>query len=75
MVVEGSIYFDQQTWLMVKIILAVIIGTLLAIVYSMRLLVLMERRVARMEMHIEKIAAKIVHEEYRIEKQLGKKKK
>jgi len=74
MAVEGSIYFDQQTWLMVKIILAVIIGTLLAIVYSLRLLVLMERRVARMEMHIEKIATKMVQEEYRIEKKLSKKK-
>ena len=75
MVFEGNIYFDQQTWLMVKVILAVIIGTLLAIVYSMRLLVLMERRVARMEMHIEKIAEKIVREEYRIEKQVAKKRK
>jgi hypothetical protein len=75
MVFEGNIYFDQQTWLMVKVILAVIIGTLLAIVYSMRLLVLMERRVARMEMHIEKIAEKIVREEYRIERQVAKKRK
>ena len=75
MVFEGNIYFDQQTWLMVKVILAVIIGTLLAIVYSMRLLVLMERRVARMEMHIEKIAERIVREEFRIEKQITKKRK
>ena len=75
MVFEGNIYFDQKTGLMVKVILAVIIGTLLAIVYSMRLLVLMERRVARMEMHIEKIAEKIVREEYRIERQVAKKRK
>ena len=56
------------------VILSVIIGTLAAIVYSLRVLVLMERRVARMEIHIEKIAAKIVREELRIEKKLVKKK-
>lgn len=39
-----------------EVILAVIIGTLAAIVYSLRVLILLERRVAAMEMHIEKIA-------------------
>lgn len=53
--------------------LAAIVGTLLAIVYSLRILVLMERRVARVESHIEKLAAKILAEEYMIEKKVVKK--
>ena len=57
------------------ITLAVIIGTLAAIVYSLRILVLMERRVARVEMHIEKIAEKMIQEEIKIEKEIGGKKK
>lgn len=51
------------------VILSVIIGTLAAIVYSLRVLVLMERRVARIEIHIENLASKILTEEARIEKQ------
>ena len=58
-----------------RLTLAVIIGTLLAIVYSLRILVLMERRVGRMEMHIEKIAERVLKEEVRIEKALAKRKK
>jgi hypothetical protein len=56
---------------MSQIILSVIVGTLLAIVYSLRLLVVMERRIARMELHIEKMAGKIVSEELKIEKKLN----
>ena len=41
-----------------EVILAVIIGTLAAIVYSLRVLILLERRVASMEMHIERMAEK-----------------
>ena len=41
-----------------EVILAVIIGTLAAIVYSLRVLILLERRVASMEMHIERMASK-----------------
>ena len=52
----------------IRITLAIIIGTLAAIVYSLRVLVLMERRMARVEMHIENMANKIIKEEYRIEK-------
>ncbi len=52
--------------------LSVIIGTLAAIVYSLRILVLMERRVARVEEHLENIAKKILREELRIEKSLGR---
>lgn len=49
------------------VILAVICGTLAAIVYSLRVLVIMERRIARMDAHIEVITRKIAKEELRIE--------
>ncbi len=42
-------YFDLDVQ---NLILAVIIGTLAAIVYSLRVLVLMERRIASIETHI-----------------------
>lgn len=57
------------------VILSIIIGTLAAIVYSLRVLVLMERRVSRIEGHIETIAAKILKEELKIEKALGVRKR
>ncbi len=50
------------------VILAVIIGTLAAIVYSLRVLVLMERRVARVEEHLENIAHRVLQEEFKIER-------
>tara|TARA_Y100000310_G_scaffold335400_1_gene417367 strand:- start:164 stop:325 length:162 start_codon:yes stop_codon:yes gene_type:complete len=40
------------------ITLAVILGTLAAIVYSLRVLVLMDRKMARIEMHIESVVTK-----------------
>jgi hypothetical protein len=49
------------------VILAVIIGTLFAIVYSMRILVLMERRIARIDMHIEALVNRVLSEEKSIE--------
>ncbi|MFT4326682.1 MAG: hypothetical protein ACMXYK_04225 [Candidatus Woesearchaeota archaeon] len=49
-------------------ILGIIIGTLAAIVYSLRILVLLERRIARMDAHIVIITKKIAKEEVRIEK-------
>lgn len=58
-----------------EVTLAIIVGTLAAIVYSLRVLVLMERRIARIEMHIENVVGKIMHEELRIEKRIGKQKK
>lgn len=58
-----------------QVILAVIIGTLAAIVYSLRVLVLMERRVARMEAHIESIATRLLKEEIKIERALKGRKK
>jgi len=58
-----------------EITLAIIVGTLGAIVYSMRVLVLMERRVARIEGHIERVVNKVMKEEISIEKSLKGKKK
>jgi len=49
-------------------ILGVVVGTLAAIVYSLRILVLLERRIARMDAHIEIITKSIAKEEFRIEK-------
>ena len=51
-----------------EITLAIIIGTLAAIVYSLRIMVLMERRIARIEMHVERVVDKIVKEEIKIER-------
>jgi uncharacterized membrane protein len=56
-----------------EVTLAIIVGTLAAIVYSLRILVLMERRIARIEMHIENVVGKIMKEELKIEKKLKKK--
>ena len=55
-----------------EITLAIIIGTLAAIVYSLRILVLMERRIARIEMHIERAVERVMKEELKIEKKLRK---
>lgn len=51
------------------VILSIIIGTLIAIVYSLRILVLMERRMARVDYNIEKLTRKILFEEMKIEKE------
>lgn len=53
-----------------EVTLAIIVGTLAAIVYSLRILVLMERRIARIEMHIENVVGKVMREELRIEKRI-----
>ena len=55
-----------------EITLAVIVGTLGAIVYYLRVLVLMERRIARIEEHIENVVGKVMQEEVRIEKSMKK---
>lgn len=55
-----------------QVILSVIIGTLAAIVYSLRVLVLMERRVANIELHIERLATRVLKEEFKIERSLKK---
>ncbi len=46
-----------------SVILGIIIGTLAAIVYSLRVLILMERRVARMDLNIESLTQRILREE------------
>ena len=51
-----------------EVILAVIIGTLAAIVYSLRVLILMERRVASMESNIQRMTARVLKEEAVIER-------
>jgi hypothetical protein len=48
-------------------------ATLFAIVYALRVLVVMERRIARMEGHIESITKAILEEEKKIESSLGRK--
>lgn len=53
------------------IILAVILGVLAAIVYSLRVLVLLERRMARMDENLERLVLKIAREEKEIEAKLG----
>ncbi len=59
-----------------EVILAVIIGTLAAIVYSLRVLILLERRIAGMEMNIQKMTNKVLKEETIIERAIkGKAKK
>lgn len=58
-----------------QVILAVIIGTLLAIVYSLRVLILLERRVASMEANIQRLTSKVLKEEVSIYKALSRKKK
>jgi hypothetical protein len=58
-----------------EVTLAIIIGTLAAIVYSMRILVSMERRIARIELHIEKVVDKVIKEEIKIEKDLKKRRR
>jgi len=52
------------------IVLAVILATLAAIVYSLRILVILERRIARVDLNIERLAERILSEEGRIEKAL-----
>lgn len=45
---------------LLRVILAIIVGTLMAIVYSLRVLVLMERRIARIEVHIENVVSRLL---------------
>ena len=51
---------------LIRIVLAVIVGVLFGIVYCMRVLVLMERRVARIEEHVDKMIHKVLEEEMRL---------
>ncbi|MEK6963260.1 MAG: hypothetical protein AABX70_02445 [Nanoarchaeota archaeon] len=51
------------------VILAIIIGTLAAIVYSLRILVLLERRISRIDKHIELMTMSVLREEHKIEQE------
>lgn len=51
-----------------QLILLIIIATLAAIAYSLRVLVMMERRLERMEGHLAKVTRKVLAEEIRIER-------
>ncbi|MDH3382262.1 MAG: hypothetical protein OEL54_06115 [Flavobacteriaceae bacterium] len=53
-----------------ELTLLVIVGTLAAIVYSLRILVLLERRIAGMEMNIQLVTKKILKEELKIEQKV-----
>lgn len=57
---------------LIRVVLAVIVGVLFGIVYCMRVLVLMERRVARIEEHIDRVVHKVLEEEVRIERSVKK---
>jgi len=48
-------------------ILAIILGTLAGIVYSLRVLILVERRIARIDINLETITKRILEQELRIE--------
>ncbi len=50
----------------IDVILLVILGIVAAIVYSLRVLVLMERRISRIDENLERIALQIVEEEKKI---------
>lgn len=51
------------------VILGIIMGTLAAIIYALRVLVLMERRIARIDSHIEALVLKILDQEEKILKE------
>jgi len=53
------------------IILAIILATLAAIVYSLRVMVLLERRISRIDLNVERVAERILTEEARIERALN----
>jgi len=55
-----------------QLILAVIVGTLAAIVYSLRVLLMLERRVAVMELNIQRMTRKVLREQSLIVKKLNK---
>ena len=55
--------------------LAIIVATLAAIVYVLRYVVLMERRTARIEVHIERLVHAVLKEEKSIERMIGRKRR
>ena len=51
-----------------QLMLAIIVATLAAIVISLRVLLLLERRIARIDIHVEKLALAVLKEDIKIEK-------
>ena len=47
--------------------LYILVAAVFAIIYSLRVLVMLERTIAKMDMNIEKLTKKILQEEYKIE--------
>ena len=54
------------------LVLAIIVALLLAIIYSLRIFYLIERRIMSIEGHIEKMTKKILEEEKIIERKIKK---
>ena len=68
-------YIKMPALELAEVILAVIIGTLAAIVYSLRVLIMLERRVASMESNIQKMTARVLKEETAISRALKRRKR
>ena len=58
-----------------NMILVIILATLIAIVWAMRYLVIMQRTMARIEKHIEKMISKTMDEEGKILKEVKSERK
>ena len=58
-----------------QLMLYMVFAAILGIVYSLRMIFLLEKRIASMELGIEKILEKIEKEEFKIERTLETKKK
>lgn len=56
----------------IRLTLAVIVGISMGIIWSLRILYLMERRVARIEEHLESLVSKVFREEMKIERSMRK---
>ena len=60
---------------MEQLILLIIVATLFAIVYSLRVLMVLERRIARMDQNLIRITERVAKEELKIESTIKSKKK
>ena len=74
-IIISSIFKRGGKMTLEQAILYVILGIVLAIVYSIRILVLLERRIARMDENLVRITNRIISEEKKIESMLKRKKK
>ncbi len=61
--------------LILKITLSVIIATLAAIVYCLRYIVLIDRKIERIEVHLDNMVHKTLKEEKNIERMISRRKK